>query len=460
MVLAELLLALIKENHNKDKVAAIIQYLKEQYNDIQVAYFSYSAVDKGLIELNGFTHFKQNDYMNPLVLSFAENRKFLSNKVVSYPDDSSFKQYSQKWGGDKYCVLFPIRNIGIFAIYGKDKVRLNNNTFLSELSLIAESFLNMALLHQANRQLEEQCLYFSQALNKNRLHDYELHQRNYIEQHWIDETASGKRFKRRLADLALYDRNVAMVAEAGYGKRHLVNIIHQLRSLGLTELKEIDLLQVNNVIQLNEIIKHKFELIQRDKKDTLLINNIECLTDYLIERLIKLLSQEKLMNSQVKIILTVTNTFFMDKQNQLRFFSEDKIILPNRIAAVENRELFLRQFAQSSNIDMLSHDVVLHIVNEKRISEIKQMKFLVTLAFNRCGSFSSIKKSDIDDILSQRDWYQPDSLEWNVAFYERSLIRQSLVKSNWSQRISAEKLNIPRRTLNYKCQKYGLRKNG
>lgn len=464
MELSTLLLALIKTHDSCRRVGEIITYLRKRYEQIKVTYFSYNIVNRELVEIPSGGCFKQSDYTNPVVLSFLENKKILSNKIVSYTDTSSFKQYFRAWGTTGYCLIIPAQNIGVWVFYCEKNKLLEDESFLCVLLLIINGFVEVELLDHKNKQLEEQNIYLSQELNKGEIHFYEELQRDYIERHWIDERPSGKKLKRRLLSLAKNDRTLALIGESGYGRSHLTTIIHQLRNANLVALKEINLLNVNNIVELDNLLENHFFNIREYAKETVIIKNIEFLNDYLLDKLINFLSYKRKSVLQLKLILIVSDSFFLQKRNQIDFLLEESIQLENRMSVRENRALFLEEFCSryiqktGSRNKVLSDNIKNRIINEKSIREITQLKFLVDFIYNHDDISLLTEVARLEEVFLQDDWYQPMNLTWHVDLYEKALIYQSLTQSNWSQKDASEKLMIPRRTLNYKCRKYGLGK--
>ncbi|WP_386688332.1 hypothetical protein [Lonepinella sp. MS14437] len=469
MKLSTLLLTLIKTHDCNKRVNKITTYLSDGHKNLYVAYFAHDGVNKDLVDISSRIRFKQSDYANPVVLSFLENKQIISDKIISYTDSSSFKQYFRTWNVFGYCLVMPAKNMGVWVFNSENYKLITDQLFIEELQLIIDSFAEMELLYKKNKQLEKQNLYLTQELNKGDIHHYEELQKAYIETNWLDESSHGKRFKRNLINFAKNNRILAIIGERGCGKKHLTHIIHQLRNANLVKLKEINLIGINNILDVKKIVDTMFRDIKNYAKETIVFHNVEYLSTYLLQKLITQLSHENIKDKQVKIIFLVSQKFWLEKQKTDNWFEhwiEEKLLLENRLSYIENIALFLDQFstAYTHKIgcmnSLLNDDVKSHIINNANVENITQLKFLVDIIYNQENMNLLTDAEELRKLLLWQDWSTPTNLTWKMDIYEKNLIYESLIQSNWNKKESAKRLMIPRRTFSHKCQKYGLgRKN-
>ncbi|MDG2942768.1 helix-turn-helix domain-containing protein [Exercitatus varius] len=467
MKLSTLLLTLIQTHDSSKRVNKITNYLSDCHENLRAAYFAHDGVNKDLVDISSRVRFKQSDYANPVVLGFLENRQIVSDKIISYADSSSFKQYFRTWNVFGYCLIMPAKNMGAWVFNSENHKLLTNRLFIEELRLIIDSFAETELLYKKNKQLEKQNLYLIQELNKGDIHHYEELQKAYIETNWIDESSQGKRFKRRLINLAQNNRTLAIIGERGYGKKHLAHIIHQLRNANLVKLKEVNLIELNNILEVKNLIEFIFNNTKDYAKETIIFYNVEYLSTYLLKKLTTLLSHEKIKDKQIKIIFLVSQQFWLDKQKTDNWFEhwiEEKYLLENRLLHTENMAIFLEQFSTAhahkfgrAN-SLLSDKVKSYIINKTNVENISQLKFLLDIIYNRNNMNLLTDTAELEKLLSQQDWSSPINLAWKMDIYEKNLIYESLIQSDWNKKETAKQLMIPRRTLSHKCQKYGLGK--
>lgn len=460
------LLKVIKNQDGAKRVNSVIEYLHKQNKQIKVTYFSYNIINKELNEYNGRCNFKQSDYGNPVVFNFLEKKCAITKKIIAYTDDSSFKQYFRMFGLAGYCLLIPIRNIGIWGIYSESKCLLQSNEFIVSASSLFDMFAEIELLYQKNKQLEDQHVYLSQALNRGHIDNYEKLKRCYVDSNWIDTSVQGKRFKRNVLDSSKTNRTLTIIGKKGYGKKYLANVIHQLRSSNMMMAKYIDLSKITNVLELNCLLDSQLPNEPDYIQKTIILKNIDRLNGYLLELLINNLSQKIMSGMQLKVILLLSDDGLLEKRKELLFFTNEKILLSNRMEFQENRKLFLETFITQYFHQCISYkqeitdDAKCRIISEDSISEIGHLKSFISMLCTHYVMEPEINRVMTEALLLQKCWRQPYGLVQHLDLYEKEMIYMSLVESDWNQKKAAEKLMIPRRTLNYKCQKYGLgRKN-
>lgn len=122
----------------------------------------------------------------------------------------------------------------------------------------------------------------------------------------------------------------------------------------------------------------------------------------------------------------------------------------NVLGVTQNALLFLMENDWKGNVRELEHviEAAMNMVESGQKIEVEHLPAYLTLVHPRM----------LDDINAENS----DTFSLNHALenYEKKLIMAALQQSRWKIIDAAKKLQIPRTSLQYKMEKYGIKKNG
>ncbi len=116
----------------------------------------------------------------------------------------------------------------------------------------------------------------------------------------------------------------------------------------------------------------------------------------------------------------------------------------------QNALLFLMENDWKGNVRELEHviEAAMNMVESGQKIEVEHLPAYLTLVHPRV--FDEINAENSDTF----------SLNHALENYEKKLIMAALQQSKWKIIDAAKKLQIPRTSLQYKMEKYGIKKNG
>ena len=139
------------------------------------------------------------------------------------------------------------------------------------------------------------------------------------------------------------------------------------------------------------------------------------------------------------------------KESQIDFIKKyNHEFEKNVLGVTQNALLFLMENDWKGNVRELEHviEAAMNMVESGQKIEVEHLPAYLTLVHPRM----------LDDINAENS----DTFSLNHALenYEKKLIMAALQQSRWKIIDAAKKLQIPRTSLQYKMEKYGIKKNG
>lgn len=303
-------------------------------------------------------------------------------------------------------------------------------------------------------------------------------------------SAIAKQLYDHVALVAPTGMSVMIMGESGTGKEHIARSIHDLSARADQPFIAIDCGVLSKELAASELFGHvkgAFTGALRDKKGlfeqanggTVFLDEIGNLGYDVQVKLLRMLQEKTIQpvggNQTIKVdirLITATNenliqaiadgTFREDIYHRINEF---KIQLPSLRERFEDLEQFVRHFIELANEELgrTVSDVEPEVLAVFRsydwpgnLRELKNViKRMVLLTPGTLASTAALPEEMMAAGRVRKTVDTPD-LKMNQETRERELITQALVKTRYNKSKAARLLNIDRKTLYAKMERYGI----
>lgn len=303
-------------------------------------------------------------------------------------------------------------------------------------------------------------------------------------------SAVARQLYEHVALVAPTGMSVMIMGESGTGKEHIARSIHDLSTRADQPFVAIDCGVLSKELAASELfghIKGAFTGAMRDKKGlleqanggTVFLDEIGNLGYDVQVKLLRMLQEKTIQpvggNQTVKVdirLITATNENLIQAIGEGTFrediyhrINEFKIQLPSLRERFEDLEQFVRHFIELAN-DELGRNVsdidpeVLAVFRSYdwpgNLRELKNViKRMVLLTPGTLASTAALPEEMMVPDRVRKSVDTAD-LKMNQETRERELITQALVKTRYNKSKAAKLLNIDRKTLYAKMDRYGI----
>ena len=141
---------------------------------------------------------------------------------------------------------------------------------------------------------------------------------------------------------------------------------------------------------------------------------------------------------------------------------------------MEDMELLTEHFIEKYNLEFgknitgITEEVSKFLATRTWRGNVRELEHVVEFAMNIAGDGGKINLADLPAYLTEIEedreevhentYFQEISLTDALESYEKKLILDALKKSGWKVVDAAKLLRIPRTSLQYKMEKYGIKR--
>lgn len=303
---------------------------------------------------------------------------------------------------------------------------------------------------------------------------------------------SADKLYEHISLVAPTDMSVMIIGESGTGKEHVARSIHDLSKRADKPFVAIDCGILSRELAGSELFGHvkgaftgaltdKTGLIESADGGTVFLDEIGNLSYDVQIKLLRMLQERTIQpvgsNSTVKIdirLITATNENLMEGISQGNFrediyhrINEFKIQMPPLRERAADLELFINHFIQSANqelernVEQVSSEVMDIFYEYEWPGNLRELKNVIRRMVLLTQGKVAGKEFLPDEMLllftKQVAQSNPD-LKVFQEQSEKEMITKALIQAKNNKSKAAKLLNIDRKTLYYKMEKYGIEK--
>ena len=304
-------------------------------------------------------------------------------------------------------------------------------------------------------------------------------------------SAVAQQLYEHVALVAPTDMSVMIMGESGTGKEHIARSIHDLSKRAGKPFVAIDCGVLSRELAASELFGHakgsftgalkdKVGLMERANGGTVFLDEIGNLGYDVQVKLLRML-QERIIqpvgaSKEVKVdirLITATNEDLHSAIADGKFrediyhrINEFKIQIPALRERFDDLELFVEHFIHLSNAELERNveKVVPEVLRIFRsydwpgnLRELRNViKRMVLLTPGHIASETALPVEMITASMQQPEVKSTADLKANQEITEKELIRQALINTRYNKSKAAQLLNIDRKTLYAKMERYGI----
>lgn len=288
------------------------------------------------------------------------------------------------------------------------------------------------------------------------------------------------------------DMSVMIIGESGTGKEHIARLIHSMSKRSDQPFVAIDCGVLSKELSGSELFGHvkgaftgalqnKIGLLESAEGGTVFLDEIGNLSYDVQIKLLRMLQERTIQpigsNKTVKVdvrLITATNENLIEGIQQGNFrediyhrINEFKLQMPALRERFEDMELFVDHFIRTSNaelgknVEKVSGDVLQIFYSYDwpgNLRELKNViKRLVLLSPGKIAEKEFLPQ-EMSLSIEQKNQSSQSDLKVFQENNEREMISQALIQTKYNKSKAAKLLNIDRKTLYYKMERYGIDK--
>jgi len=306
---------------------------------------------------------------------------------------------------------------------------------------------------------------------------------------------------RAIEAAACCDVRVLLEGKSGTGKELIARAIHQFSPRKHYPFIAIDCGTIPENLIESELFGHvkgAFTGAAKDRKGlfeeanqgTLFMDEITNLPQNMQAKLLRVLQESEIrplgsnQSRKVDVRIIVASSAPLRNLVDQQLFREDLYyrlhVYPIHIPTLNDRREdipllarhFLKKFARQQNkqLGSISKPVLNFLRNRNWTGNIRELENFIErmVTLTPAGNTSLDSKIIPQEFKKEFKTYSgindeytiQKSLLENIADYEKQLIRQALVDSDWNQSLAARELKVSERTVRYKMEKLGIQKSG
>ncbi len=306
------------------------------------------------------------------------------------------------------------------------------------------------------------------------------------------ESAVSEKLYEHIALVAPTEMSVMIIGESGTGKEHIARLIHSLSKRSAGPFVAIDCGVLSKELAGSELFGHvkgaftgamqnKTGLLESAQGGTVFLDEIGNLSYDVQVKLLRMLQERTIQpigsNKTVKVdvrLITATNENLQEGISQGSFrediyhrINEFRIQMPPLRERAADLELFVNHFIQTSNteldrkVERVSGEVMDLFYRYDWPGNLRELKNVIKRMVLLSPGKTAEKEHLPDEMLSALTNPASNAGPDLKAFQEsneKELIIQALTQAKNNKSKAARLLNIDRKTLYYKMERYGIEK--